>query len=627
MDASALQDFASSPGLPALPEARGHLVSEPVSLCGGLPQLHAVFQPIVRSVSGVIEGYEGLIRGPAGGALHSPAALFSAARAAGRLAELEMAALDVVTRTFALHGLPGSLFVNVSASVLATHARDMRAAGRRLKSLGLGADRLVIELTEGDRIGDLRQMRGLVDELRSLGFRIALDDLGEGFASLKVWKEIAPDIVKIDRHFIDGVDRDPWKRQFLRAMQDIGHAANTRLVAEGIETVEEFRVVQDLKIALAQGYFIARPAPDPVRIAGAHVTTLARRVTVYPEVAGSYGSGADAGRLATRVVPLTPACTGQQAYDRFAADKLVQALPVIDAGIPVGVISRFGLIDRFARPYWRELFGKKSCVTLMNAAPVVVEASTGVQEIGWRMSSLEADHELAEGIIVVQDGKFLGMCSGLGLLRELSDMQLKAARYANPLTQLPGNVPITQHTERLLEAGLDFCVCHADLDSFKPFNDIYGYRKGDEMIQLVATILSAAADTGGDLVGHIGGDDFIVIFQSADWRARVESALAEFDRARLALFSPADIERGGFAALDRTGQQQFYPLTSLSIGAVVTEGSMMSTAHEVAARAGEAKSQAKKLAGSALFVDRRSACSRLVAAGQLPAAAGSDDQV
>ena len=291
-------------------------------------------------------------------------------------------------------------------------------------------------------------------------------------------------------------------------------------------------------------------------------------------------------------------------------------VPVVEAGKPVGVISRFGLIDRFARPYWRELFGKKSCATLMNAAPVIVEASTGVQEIGWRMSALEADHELAEGIIVVQDGIFLGMCSGLGLLRELSDMQLKAARYANPLTQLPGNVPITQHTERLLEAGLDFCVCHADLDSFKPFNDIYGYRKGDEMIQLVATILSAAADARDDLVGHIGGDDYIVVFQSADWRARVESVLAEFDNARLALFSPEDIARGGFAALDRRGQQQFYPLTSLSIGAVAIEGDTTTTAHEVAARAGEAKSQAKKLAGSSLFIDRRSACSRLVASAQ-----------
>lgn len=248
--------------------------------------------------------------------------------------------------------------------------------------------------------------------------------------------------------------------------------------------------------------------------------------------------------------------TGQQVYERFTADPTLQAVAVVEGGKPIGVISRFGLVDRFARPFRSELFGQRSCTALMNPAPVIVEAAVSVQEIGWRLSALDTDHDLAEGIIIAQDGVYLGLCSGLAPLRELSDLQLKAARYANPLTQLPGNVPITQHTERLLEAGLDFTVCHADLDFFKPFNDIHGYRRGDEMIQLVAALLTACADPRCDLVGHIGGDDYIVIFQSIDWQQRMRGALDEFDRARLALFSAADIARGGFVSLDRRGMHQ-----------------------------------------------------------------------
>jgi diguanylate cyclase (GGDEF)-like protein len=99
-------------------------------------------------------------------------------------------------------------------------------------------------------------------------------------------------------------------------------------------------------------------------------------------------------------------------------------------------------------------------------------------------------------------------------MREITQMQIHAARYANPLTQLPGNVPINEHIDRLLESGTRFWVCYFDLDHFKPFNDVYGYRRGDDVIQLTGNILTSNCDPDRDFVGHIGGDDFMVLFQS-----------------------------------------------------------------------------------------------------------------
>src|SRR3546814_20755996 len=121
---------------------------------------------------------------------------------------------------------------------------------------------------------------------------------------------------------------------------------------------------------------------------------------------------------------------------------------------------------------------------------------------------------------MTEGGQFIGVGTGFDLIREITQMQIHAARYANPLTQLPGNVPIDEHIEALLLSEEPFAVCYGDLDHFKPFNDLYSYRKGDEVIQITAGLLSENADPGLDFVGHIGGADFVVIFKRPDWRAR-----------------------------------------------------------------------------------------------------------
>ena len=571
----------------------------------GLPPIHAVFQPIIRAASGTLEGYEALSRGPLGSPMRSPATIFDVARRAGESAKVELLTLEIATRTFADLGLPGRLFLNVSPALVAQRAKDLLSVARRLRDTGLRPERIVIEFTEGDRIQDHEQMRWSVHGFRSLGFQIALDDLGEGFASLRMWKDLEPEIVKVDQHFVRGIDSDPWKRQFLRAIQDIALAAQTQLVAEGVETEAEYKVVQDLKVSFAQGYFIARPSVAPPRTSGPWVGKVARRIQLYPEIAGVGDAGTTAFQLAVRVEPATPRQTGQQVYERFVGDSSLHAVPVVESGKPLGLISRYGLIDRFARPYRRELYGQKSCLGLMNPNPLIVEHTVNLQEIGQRLSANSSGYDLADGFIITQDGYYVGVSTGQGFLRELSELQIRTARYANPLTLLPGNVPITLHIQRLLEARLDFCVCHADLDYFKPFNDLYGYQRGDEMLQLVANVLLACADPDCDLVGHIGGDDYILIFQSTDWDARARTALARFETARLALFAPEDIANSGFSSLDRRGQPQFFPLTALSLGAVEVSGGVRTTPHEISARAVEAKAQAKKEVGNTLFVDRR----------------------
>jgi diguanylate cyclase (GGDEF)-like protein len=135
---------------------------------------------------------------------------------------------------------------------------------------------------------------------------------------------------------------------------------------------------------------------------------------------------------------------------------------------------------------------------------------------------------LSDGYIVTDNGRYIGLGTGDQLVRAVTETRIEAARHANPLTFLPGNIPISLHMQRLLDNGTEFVACYADLNHFKPFNDHYGYWRGDQMIRLVARLATMHCDARRDFVGHVGGDDFMLIFQSDDWLLRCQAIADAF---------------------------------------------------------------------------------------------------
>ncbi len=565
--------------------------------------LSALFQPIVDLRSGGIAGYEGLIRGPSDSPLHSPLSLFKAAGQFQLGVKLELLCRRVVLERFAELGLAGKLFLNVSPEALIQHGARHGETLHYMHQVGIAPERVIIELTESQPTFDYALLRSATAHYRDMGFRIAMDDLGEGFSGLRLWSELRPDFVKIDMHFIQGIDRDPLKLQFVRSIQEIAEKSGCMVVAEGIETQAELLAVRDLKIAFGQGYLIARPNGAPAVMLPAEVARILKPHPVQP-THGNPEKTVTAAKLLRPVEPVCPATPNQAVYEKFAAAPDLQAVPVVENGLPVGLINRHALIDRFARPYRRELYGKKPCSILMDPAPLVVDMHIGIHELSGVIVEAE-HHHLANGFIITEEGRYAGMGTGHDLVREITAMQITAARYANPLTQLPGNVPIDERIEHLLRGNAAFCVCYADLDHFKPFNDVYGFHRGDELIKLTGKILGGYCDPTQDFIGHVGGDDFIILFQSADWENRCRHILDMFGECIMDFFSAEDRACGGYVTEDRQGKKMFHPLTSLSLGAVKVAPGAFASLHQVAAAAAEAKKQAKKIAGNSLFVERR----------------------
>jgi diguanylate cyclase (GGDEF)-like protein len=569
-------------------------------------QLNALFQPIIHIQRGEIVGYEGLIRGPSDSPLHSPMNLFKVARAHNLSVEVEHMCRRAVLERFAELKLPGKLFLNVSPEMLLQpRARHGETLGY-IHEVGINPERVIIELTENQPTYDYDLLREAVMHYRGMGFQIAIDDLGEGFSSLRLWSELRPEYVKIDMHFVQGINQDPVKLQFVRSIQKIAEESGTTVIAEGIEAQTELLLIRDLGIACGQGYHIARPQATPACALSADIAKTLNRngVAVYPHKSAFEQNVVTALKLLRIVPTATPDMTNTQVCDMFNSDPELETVPVVENGMPLGLVARRDLIDRFARLYSRDLYGKKPCITFMDAQPLIIDKDTSLQEISKII--VEADrHHLSNGFIITEQGRYLGMGTGHDLMREITQMQINAARYANPLTLLPGNVPINEHIERLLQNGARFTACYADLDHFKPFNDVYGYRKGDDVIQLTGRILGTHCDPNRDFIGHIGGDDFIILFQSEDWEARCGAILGEFSTAIPEHYTLTHRESGGYISEDRRGHRVFHALVSLSLGVVRIESGQFGSHHQIATVASEAKKQAKKIPGNSLFIERR----------------------
>lgn len=190
-----------------------------------------------------------------------------------------------------------------------------------------------------------------------------------------------------------------------------------------------------------------------------------------------------------------------------------------------------------------------------------------------------------------------------GVLRRAKEM-----RAQSPLTGLPGNVRIEEEIEGRVGAARPFAVLYVDLDNFKAFNDHYGFMRGDQVIQHSARLIQEVTlEIGGadSFVGHVGGDDFVVVCDPELAVAVAEAVVAGFDAEAAALYDDEDRQRGYIEVENRSGETQRFPMLSVSIGMASTERRSFSHYAEAVAVATEMKAYTKATPGSSWAIDRR----------------------
>lgn len=220
-----------------------------------------LFEPIVNLETREMLGYEALVRGPWDSDLHSPDALFRMAGDAGLVYEL-----DCLCRRAALRSARGldpgrKLFLNCLPTTIHDPAFRADVLGKTLADLRLRPSDVVLEISEKESIDNFSIFREARDYYVDLGFQIALDDTGVAYGSLEAVMELSPDYIKVDMSLVRGVDTDPPRQELLRALHAVSGKIDAAIIAEGIETRGELRMLQRLGIPYGQGYLFGRPAP------------------------------------------------------------------------------------------------------------------------------------------------------------------------------------------------------------------------------------------------------------------------------------------------------------------------------------------------------------------------------
>ena len=221
-----------------------------------LAGLWMAYQPIVRSDSGTLFGHEALLRSKSP-RMSSPATILTAAELLGRVEDLGRRVRASVA-SFMSRSAVGTVFVNL-------HPRDLLDDDlyEQGAPLSAHAPRVVLEVTERASLHEVADLAERVARLRRLGYRIAVDDLGEGYAGLTSFASLSPEIVKLDMSLVRDLDHSPIRQKLVSSMVSLCRELDTLVVAEGIETDGERRTVTSLGCDLLQGYLLGRPAPAP----------------------------------------------------------------------------------------------------------------------------------------------------------------------------------------------------------------------------------------------------------------------------------------------------------------------------------------------------------------------------
>lgn len=562
------------------------------------------YQPILDLATRRVIGHEALMAPQPGSGFQNPLEVFQHARALALDTELDLACVRKILRDFAARNLHSTLCLNVNSATLAKP--DMCAALAEQLDMAeklLGRHRLVVELTEFDSLNHV----GVADFLvacRRTGAAIALDDFGVGHSNLDAWLQYTPDKVKIDRYFLQGIENDAARQQLLRGLRQMAELTGTRLLAEGIETLEQLQVVRELGIDLGQGYLLGRPHTTPAFDVPATVkAAFADKKLVVLTQGGRKHTRAGALKPLIVPSPVMHALATTKTVMAFFADHPDQASLVFvdDEQRPLAIIARATFMDKMAYPYRMDVFGNRSALQFSNETPVVLEQEATVDQLT-AVLTLADQRYLTDGVVVTHEGQYVGICPAHQLVRLVAESRIEAARHANPLTLLPGNFPITQHLERMLGGNTPFVLAYADLNHFKPFNDRFGFWKGDDIILKTAACIRDQMDLLHDFLGHVGGDDFVLVMQSSDWLPRLHRMAQSANEAMATMYPDADRAAGGIEAEDRFGVKRFFPLVTLSFGVITVPGNCDMDLGELTSAVADAKKRSKE-PGQSIVVD------------------------
>lgn len=570
--------------------------------------INIIYQPIVDLAKGEVMGYEALSRGPVDSFFHNPVNLFGYAEKTNQLYALERVVREKALAQLAeyLKASNHKIFINISPGVVNDPSFRPDEIKSVLNDMGAAPDQVVFEVTERTSIEDFHTFHHSLEYYRRYGFLVAVDDAGSGYSSLQAISELQPDFIKIDLSLIRNIDTTPNKQTLVETFLTFSERTGSRIIAEGIETSGELMCLHKLGIPLAQGFYLARPAFPPPTINQPAVKQLKEfSNTIIPRERN--GKTIPVGPICQETTTFDSRTITRELVDFFTRYPQVEGTAILDKDKPVGLVMRDKLFNQLGTQFGFAIYTERPISLVMDNNPLVMEDDTPVEAVSQAAMS-RADNKVYDSIIICKNHLYKGMVSVRSLLDAITGMQVEAAMFANPLTGLPGNRQIETELTNRLASEQPFSVIYIDLDHFKGFNDCYGFERGDLVIKLTSAIIkeiSAGAGLPDDMVGHIGGDDFILITRPQTAENVCRGIIDNFDARVGELYDAEDRARGYINTMDRKNHPISLPTMTVSLVIIDCGPGQYRNPEELARAAAGLKKYAKSLEGSVFVKERR----------------------
>jgi GGDEF domain-containing protein len=351
----------------------------------------------------------------------------------------------------------------------------------------------------------------------------------------------------------------------LKSITHLAVQLGIQVVAEGVETEEELLVCRDVGCHLVQGYFIQRPTTDVCKIKPyySEISDIVNRDQRFMD------KGYEIRSYIVKIPTLYVKTKMSTVIEYFKKHQESTIIPIVNSHYePVGILQDTQIKDFLYSPYGRSLLlndaSTKSKLKNLTHPCAIADINSDISTI----IELFSNNSESLGIIITKDSEYYGFLSARAIITIMNEQNLLFAREQNPLTKLPGNTMIEKYIFEASTSKETYLLCYFDLDNFKAFNDVYGFRNGDRVIQLFADILRKALPQEF-FKAHIGGDDFFtgvknLVEDKDKYIKDIKNIVEKFTNDVRAFYSQDDRERGYILSKDRDSNKKEFPLLSVS---------------------------------------------------------------
>lgn len=271
----------------------------------------------------------------------------------------------------------------------------------------------------------------------------------------------------------------------------------------------------------------------------------------------------------------------------------------------MGLVMRIHFYQSLSKKYGLDLFMGRNIDLIMDQEPLCVDYHVDIVEVS-TLAMQRSQKHVYDSIIITLYEQVYGIVSIKNLLLKLAEIKVDIARDLSPLTGLPGNYKIQHYLEKILTFK-EFSILYLDLDQFKAYNDTYGFHKGDELLQETAKLLKDATQDSStqSFIGHIGGDDFIIILSNYDYPTLCEKVIQDFDKMLHKFYSAEDFQQGYIYAQNRQGKYENISLVRISIAVITNQYGKFTSIDKISSEAAKVKKVCKKIEASCFRTNDR----------------------